>query len=61
MMMMMMMTKCSKAYLSKNSLQYSRRGVSIELRIKELGYDLPPCPPEPKGSYMTYLRHGNTV
>ena len=59
--MMAMMTKLSKAYKSKHSLQYSRRNVGIELRIKELGYDLPPCPPEPKGSYMTYLRHGNTV
>lgn len=60
-MMTMMMTKGSKAYIRKHSFEYSRRSVSIELRIKELGYDLPPCPPEPKGSYMTYLRHGNTV
>ena len=57
----MTMTKCIKACIRNHSFEYSRRSVSIELRIKELGYDLPPCPPEPKGSYMTYLRHGNTV
>ncbi|KAJ1416696.1 putative endoribonuclease L-PSP [Ochromonadaceae sp. CCMP2298] len=39
----------------------ARRGIKIEKRIAELGYTLPPNPPEPRGSYMTYLRHGNMV
>jgi enamine deaminase RidA (YjgF/YER057c/UK114 family) len=39
----------------------ARRGIKIEKRIAELGYSLPPVPPEPRGSYMTYMRHGNLV
>jgi len=60
---MMIMMNINRTYnnICKLSLQYSRRKINIELRIKELGYDLPPCPPEPKGSYMTYIRHGNLV
>mmetsp|Transcript_26917 Transcript_26917/g.45016 ORF Transcript_26917/g.45016 Transcript_26917/m.45016 type:complete len:175 (-) Transcript_26917:818-1342(-) len=39
----------------------TRRLVHIEKRIEDLGYVLPPVPPEPRGSYMTFLRHGNMV
>ncbi len=31
-----------------------------EDRLEELGFELPP-PPEPKGTYATCVRHGNTL
>jgi enamine deaminase RidA (YjgF/YER057c/UK114 family) len=39
----------------------SKRYVHIEERIKQLGYLMPPSPPEPKGNYMTFVKAGNML
>jgi enamine deaminase RidA (YjgF/YER057c/UK114 family) len=51
----------SAASSSCNSVAFSRRFIHIEKKIAELGYVLPPLPPEPKGNYMNYTRAGNTI
>ncbi len=38
-----------------------KRFVHIEAKIAQLGYKLPALPSAPKGSYMNYVRNGNTV
>lgn len=41
--------------------QYRNQYFHIEARIKELGYELPPIPPTPKGSYNNFTKRGNTL
>ncbi len=38
-----------------------KRFVHVEAKIAKLGYALPAAPSAPKGSYMNYVRNGNTV
>ena len=38
-----------------------RRGIHIEAKIAKLGHKLPAAPAAPKGSYMNYVRNGNTI
>jgi enamine deaminase RidA (YjgF/YER057c/UK114 family) len=37
------------------------RKVHVEARIAQLGYELPPLPPEAKGNYMTYSIVGDKI
>ena len=41
--------------------QYRYQYLHIEARIKELGYELPPIPPTPKGSYNNFIKRGNVL
>ena len=41
--------------------QFRCQYIHIETRIKELGYELPPIPPTPKGSYNNFIKRGNTL
>jgi enamine deaminase RidA (YjgF/YER057c/UK114 family) len=47
--------------ICNTSQQFLRRFVHIEARIVQLGYHMPPVPPDPKGNYMVFSREGNLV
>jgi enamine deaminase RidA (YjgF/YER057c/UK114 family) len=38
-----------------------KRSIHIEAKIAKMGYQLPGSPAAPKGSYMNYVRNGNTI
>ena len=51
--------------MMKVAKNHNRFGIQqflhIEARIAELGYNLPPIPPTPKGSYNNFIKRGNML